>query len=448
MENKAKKCSSDEHEENNAVCFCIECNIYMCNKCEKIHSKLCKHHHWYNLEQNINEIFTGFCKETNHLEKLEYFCKDHNILCCASCIAKIKGKGKGGHKDCNICFIEDIKEEKKSKLNDNIKDLENLSNTFNESINQLKDIIEKINKNKEELKLKVQKIFTKIRNELNEREDKLLLDIDKIYDDKCLKEDIIKESEKLPNKIKISLEKGKNIDNNWKDENQLNALINDCINIENNIKDISIIKESIKKYNNSNEIKIVFGLEEEKINQFVETIRKFGYIGEDKNLSKITNFYENQLIKKWISNENNISYSLLYRMSEHGNSFNTFHNKCDNQFPALFIAKTKDGHKFGGYTSIGWKSKGGYLYDDKSFIFSINKEKKYPLKTKSNSIGCYSDRGVDFHNDCIFCGDNMTKCYSDGNYFYLKGIGKVLADNNNNTFIVEEVEVFKVIYQE
>ena len=220
----------------------------MCNKCEKIHSKMCKHHHWYNLEQNLNDIFTGFCKETNHLEKLEYFCKDHNILCCASCIAKIKGKGKGEHKDCNICFIEDIKDEKKSKLNDNIKSLENLSKTLNESINKLKEIIEIINKNKEELKLKVQKIFTKIRNELNDREDKLLLDIDKIYDEKFLKEDIIKESEKLPNKIKLSLEKGKKIDNNWEDENKINSLINDCVNIENNIKEINVVNESIKKY--------------------------------------------------------------------------------------------------------------------------------------------------------------------------------------------------------
>ena len=138
MENKIKKCCSDEHEENDAISFCIECKIYMCNKCEKIHSKLCKHHHWYNLEQNINEIFTGYCKETNHLEKLEYFCKNHNILCCASCIAKIKGKGKGEHKDCNICFLEDIKDEKKNNLSNNIKSLENLSNTLNESINKLK----------------------------------------------------------------------------------------------------------------------------------------------------------------------------------------------------------------------------------------------------------------------------------------------------------------------
>ena len=39
----------------------------------------------------------------------------------------------------------------------------------------------------------------------------------------------------------------------------------------------------------------------------------------------------------------------------------------------------------------------------------------------------------------------MKKCYSSGNHNYLKGIGKVLADNNETTFIVEEVEVYKII---
>ena len=40
----------------------------------------------------------------------------------------------------------------------------------------------------------------------------------------------------------------------------------------------------------------------------------------------------------------------------------------------------------------------------------------------------------------------MTKCSSSGDYSFLKGVGRVLADNNNNTtFIVDEVEIFKVI---
>ena len=64
--------------------------------------------------------------------KLEYYCKDHNILCCAACISKIEGKGNSQHKDCNICFIEDIKEEKKRNLKENIIFLEKLSNNFYE----------------------------------------------------------------------------------------------------------------------------------------------------------------------------------------------------------------------------------------------------------------------------------------------------------------------------
>ena len=58
--------------------------------------------------------------------------------------------------------------------------LEDLSNNINESINKIKIIYEKINKEKEELKLKIQKIFTNIRNEINNREDKLLIDIENI----------------------------------------------------------------------------------------------------------------------------------------------------------------------------------------------------------------------------------------------------------------------------
>ena len=42
--------------------------------------------------------------------------------------------------------------------------MQELSNKFEKSINELKKIFEKIDKDKEELKLKIQKIFTNIRN--------------------------------------------------------------------------------------------------------------------------------------------------------------------------------------------------------------------------------------------------------------------------------------------
>lgn len=52
-------------------------------------------------------------------------------------------------------------------------------------------------------------MFTKLRNSLNNREDQLLFEINKKYNELYFNESIIKECEKLPDKIKNSLEKGK-----------------------------------------------------------------------------------------------------------------------------------------------------------------------------------------------------------------------------------------------
>ena len=35
-----KKCSAKKHSDINAISYCIECNIYMCNKCLNYHSEM------------------------------------------------------------------------------------------------------------------------------------------------------------------------------------------------------------------------------------------------------------------------------------------------------------------------------------------------------------------------------------------------------------------------
>ena len=159
-----------------AINYCHECKIYLCNKCLKYHSELFEDHHLYNINNNINEIFTGYCKEKGHNDILKYFCKNHNKLCCGDCVVKIEGKEYGQHKDCELCFIKEIKDNKKKKLKENIKYLEDFK--FEYSVNELEKLFDKINENKETLKMKIQKIFTKVRNTLNEREDEILLEVD------------------------------------------------------------------------------------------------------------------------------------------------------------------------------------------------------------------------------------------------------------------------------
>jgi len=263
MDDKIIYCSSKAHEKRDAILYCQKCGIYMCNKCEIFHSNLFSEHNLYKIDKNNKDIFTGICKEENHNEPLEFFCKTHNKLCCSSCLCKIRHKGKGQHKDCNVCIIEEIKEDKKKRLKQNIKKLQNFSQIIEESMKKINIEIQKINEKKENMKKEIQKLFTKFRNNLNEKEDEMLIEIDKQFD-LYLKEDIIKENKNLSNEIKISIEKGITMDNDWNDNNKISLLINDCINIERIIEKICIINDSIKKCDLNN-LKIIYDDENNKI---------------------------------------------------------------------------------------------------------------------------------------------------------------------------------------
>ena len=271
------KCSHKKHSELSAICICIDCNLYLCNKCTNIHKEYLENHQIISIDKNNKEIFTGLCTEPNHKGKLEYYCKNHNKLCCSSCISKIKGKGNGQHSDCEVCFIEEIVKEKKNKLNENIKYLEESCKNIEESLRKLKEIYEEMIKSKEEIKTKISKIFTKIRNLLNEREDQLLLELDNMYDKLYFKEELIKKGEKIPNKLKAFLEKGTLLNNEWENDKKLINKINDCINIEYSIKNIIEINENIGKCN-LKKFKIKFKPEGEEITEIEKNIELFGEI--------------------------------------------------------------------------------------------------------------------------------------------------------------------------
>ena len=202
--------------------------------------------------------------------------------------------------------------------------MEQLSQNLQDSIKELKDIFDKIYENKESIKSKTQNIFTKIRNILNEREDELLLEIDKICDNLFYKEESVKKSEKLPNYINKCLEKSKIIINEWDEKNKLNSLINDCINLENCIEEVNNIKEIIKK------CKCVYpdlkfnlhGIEtiSEKIKKFGEIYNRNFIFKQSKNKEDYSITGENENIitkisdKKWayIQSENELKNDLNY----------------------------------------------------------------------------------------------------------------------------------------
>ena len=55
MEDKNKTCSKKLHEKIEAIIYCQECKIYMCDKCKQLHSDLFDSHNIINLDTKIND---------------------------------------------------------------------------------------------------------------------------------------------------------------------------------------------------------------------------------------------------------------------------------------------------------------------------------------------------------------------------------------------------------
>ena len=453
METKKPKCSSDK--ELDAIVYCGECKIYMCSKCEQFHSKLLSAHQTMNLDKEDGEIFTGICKEPNHGNKLEFFCKNHNTLCCVSCTSKIGKKGLGLHKDCDVCFLEDIKEEKKEKFKSNTKYLEEISNTLKESIDNLIKTNEKIAKDREDIHLKIEKTFSKIRSKVNNREEEILAEVNGLFDKMYIDEKNLKKWDELPNAIKSSLEKGKKIESN---DDKLVLFIDECINIENNLKEINKINQIIKKNIDKGYKEVQFNFDEEQIDSLLGYIKIFGNISVNNFDSSIlhTNIKKQETIINWIrekTNKNFIRFEKIFIMNKNGSSSKDFHKYCDNNGPTLTLIKTINNKIFGGFAPLNWDISGIDKIDEnnQTFIFSLSSMKKYDMINKDKSaICCNREYGPSFgaSDFCILSNMKKGETYANEvtNFLSNNNLELTGGEGNNEYFDVDNFEVLKVLY--
>ena len=175
----------------------------------------------------------------------------------------------------------------------------------------------------------------------------------------------------------------------------------------------SIIKD-LKKENESNNQKIK-NLEEE----IKEIKNKLLPLKEEKDKNekeKDENFFyqstvlqskeEKELISNWIKENTYKKFKLLYRASKDGDLMKTFHEKCDNKGPTVMLIKTNTGFRFGGYNPLFWDQSGNYKSDKLTFIFSLDKKKKYTLKSGQEQYSVYGnyDRAAfgGGHDICIY----------------------------------------------
>ena len=296
------KCSSIDHKNTNAIIFCQICKVYLCNKCQIFHSKIFQNHITQNISKENQEIFTGLCSEKDHINTLEYYCKTHNKLCCVACISKIKDDKNGNHKDCDIYKLIDIKSEKEKEFKEDYAKLQELSKSLEPTVNKFKTLKEEINKNKEDLIMEIQKVFTNLRNILNSREDQILNQVEEVYKKVYFDDNIIKDCEKLNEKVKKCLESINKLNDI---KNELNYVINYYIEFGNNLNKINELNQKMIKCN-SNNIRITFEVNNKELENI---IKKYGNINQnelsdDEKVNQIYNQLEAEYeISEFITNE-------------------------------------------------------------------------------------------------------------------------------------------------
>ena len=94
----------------------------------------------------------------------------------------------------------------------------------------------------------------------------------------------------------------------------------------------------------------------------------------------------NQILN-WIDKTPNTSLKVekLFTATLEENTSIDFHNKCDCKGPTIVLCEElKDGYRFGGYAKEEWELSGKVKYDKTSFLFSLDKNKKYIAQE-----GCY-----------------------------------------------------------
>ena len=123
------------------------------------------------------------------------------------------------------------------------------------------------------------------------------------------------------------------------------------------------------------------------------------------------------------------SWKLLYRMSEHGVSMNTFYTKLGKESTSLVIMEDEHGFKFGAMVHENWQNRDDFYGNCETMVFGFgNGQKvKHWEATGKNDMYQYSDfkcigfgGGFEDGRFALYLGDSMyrgnsikTECFNN-----------------------------------
>ena len=255
-----------------------------------------------------------------------------------------------------------------------------------------------------------------------------------------LKDDIklLKEKSLLFEKQISQLIKNQNNNYNNNNNNNNNNNINNPNNYNINSDFTNINNENKSTTNNSNNNNIP----QKQITKDKHLQSPLKTISE----SEILKSSEISLLSSWIKEDSEIKYTLLFSTKINGDNSSTFHLLCDDKFPTLTLIKTKTGFRFGGYTTMPWKSDSLVFYkDDLAFLFSLDKKMKYLPENSEEAICCISGCGPTFGASDLTIRNECTKncnSFCQGPQSYI--MDKAELTGGVEKFVVECYEVYLI----
>ena len=153
----------------------------------------------------------------------------------------------------------------------------------------------------------------------------------------------------------------------------------------------------------------------------------------------------------FISGNNERQFRLLYSPTFDTNTKEDFHKNCDNKGSTIILVETSNGRRFGGFTSLSWKSNNQWVTDPCACIFSFDTHKKYKLLLPQYSyyggsdygphfgygdqLGFYNNGGSTGFLDTIHNANFGTKTYD---------IPSIEEITLTNTYVMNKFEVYQV----
>ena len=266
--------------------------------------------------------------------------------------------------------------------------------------------------------------------------------------------------EKLSNELNSSKEQNKYELEKFKksNEEQMNSYVQQIEQLLNNQKNLEIMNNEKDKTINELKLQIQQLLEQNNLeasqNQS-KLMSKSNSYQLDNNLKIVkgeilqNNSELELLTRKICQNNKKITLNLLYKATVDSDTAEAFHNKCDSAKSSIVLIQSRNGKRFGGFTTCDWEGNSIDKKDDNAFVFSLDKMEIYDIIPGQDAVGCYPKFGPVFLGCQIRIFD---EAFTKGGTTFQKNVNYQTKEDYELTggereFEVKEIEVYGVIIE-